>query len=150
MVNLNHQELPFSLYESGTNPQGVEGDALISVRIRSKHADAAEVARKASEEGAAKVREEFETYRRGKAEEERKMVTEARKVADLYQDLLLSVGEDADAPQDVQLSEFLRWLSGELMVLGEHMSVGRDYASMESLRAFAQAVTETGCDHLNN
>lgn len=28
------------------------------------------------------------------------------------------------------------------------MSVDRDYASMESLRAFAQAITETGCDHL--
>lgn len=33
-------------------------------------------------------------------------------------------------------------------MLNEHMSTGRDYASLESLHAFAQAITETGCDHL--
>lgn len=33
--------------------------------------------------------------------------------------------------------------------LGEHMSIGRDYAPLESLRAFCQGLLEKGCDHFS-
>lgn len=101
------------------------------------------------EEESAEVHEDFTAYRKGKVEETQKLVAGARKVSGVYQDLLMSVGEETDVPKDIQVSNFLRWLSGELTVLNDHMSIGCDYASMESLRAFAQAMTATGCDHLN-
>ena len=44
--------------------------------------------------------------------------------------------------------DFMDWLANELASLGEYMSVGWEYASFISLRAFTQALEESGCDHL--
>lgn len=40
------------------------------------------------------------------------------------------------------------WLANELSSLGEYMAIGREYASFISLHAFAQALEECGCNHL--
>jgi hypothetical protein len=70
-------------------------------------------------------------------------------VADVYKDLIQSVGEEMEMPRDAPVVDFMDWLANELATLNEHMNVGREYASMISLRAFAQALTECGCDHVD-
>lgn len=65
------------------------------------------------------------------------MASEAQKVADAYKDLILSVGVEAEPPVDAPTGGFLSWLAAELRTVADLMVVGREYASMESLRAFS-------------
>lgn len=69
-------------------------------------------------------------------------------MADVYKDLLGSVGEEKEAPRDAPVEDFMTWLASELATINHYMTVGREYASFESIRAFAQALEEVGCDHL--
>lgn len=52
-------------------------------------------------------------------------------------------------PHDVPVVDFMEWLANELATLSDHMAVGREYASMISLRTFATDLTECGCDHID-
>ena len=66
----------------------------------------------------------------------------------VYKDLLESFGEETEAPSDAPVVDFMEWLANELATVSEYMTIGRDYASFVSIRAFAQALEECGCDHL--
>lgn len=76
-------------------------------------------------------------------------MADAQKVANVYKELTQSVGEETEAPSDAPVVDFMDWLANELATLGDHMAVGREYASMISLRSFAQALAESGCDHID-
>lgn len=82
-------------------------------------------------------------------EERRKLAEGPQKIAASYQDLLMSVGEETETLRDILVVDFLTWLANELAIVGNHMAVGKDYSSMESLRAFAQALKDKGCDHFD-
>ena len=43
----------------------------------------------------------------------------------------------------------MEWLANELAIVSDYMTFGWEYASLVLLRAFAQALEECGCDHLN-
>ena len=66
----------------------------------------------------------------------------------VYKDLLESFGEETEAPSDAPVVDFMEWLANELATVSEYMTIGRDYASFVSIRSFAQALEECGCDHL--
>ena len=42
----------------------------------------------------------------------------------------------------------MEWLVNELATMSNYMTFRREYASFVSLRAFAQALEECGCEHL--
>lgn len=54
-----------------------------------------------------------------------------------------------EAPSDAPVVNFMEWLANELATVSNYMVVGREYASFVSLCAFAQALEECGCDHLD-
>jgi hypothetical protein len=66
----------------------------------------------------------------------------------VYKELIESVGEETEAPSDALVVDFMEWLANELATMSDYMTVGWEYASFVSLRAFAQALEECGCDHL--
>jgi len=94
------------------------------------------------------MREDFNAYRQRKQEERRKIVADAQKVATIYKEMIQSVDEETELPRDAPIANFMGWLVDELATLSDHTAIGREYASMISLRAFAQALTECGCDHV--
>jgi len=57
------------------------------------------------------------------------------------------VGEEMELPSNAPIVDFMEWLVNELATLSD-MTIGREYASFVSLHAFAQALEECGCDHL--
>jgi len=59
------------------------------------------------------------------------------------------VGEETEAPSDVPVVDFMEWLANELATVSDYMTIGREYASVVSLCAFAQALKECECDHLD-
>ena len=64
-------------------------------------------------------------------------MADTQKVANVYKELIQSVGEETEAPSDEPVVDFMDWLANELATLGDHMVVGREYASFVSFRAFA-------------
>ena len=66
----------------------------------------------------------------------------------MYKGLLESIGEETKTPRDAPIVDFMKWLVNELATVNDCMIVGREYASFESIRSFAQALEECGCDHL--
>ena len=66
----------------------------------------------------------------------------------MYKDLIEIVGEESKAPRDDLVVDFMEWLANELATVSDYMTVGQEYASFVSLCAFAQALEECGCDHL--
>jgi len=66
----------------------------------------------------------------------------------MYKDLIESVGEELEAPRDAPIVDFMKWLANELATVSDYMTIGREYASFVLLHAFAQALEECGCDHL--
>ena len=58
------------------------------------------------------------------------------------------MGEDMELPSDAPVVNFMEWLANELATMSD-MTVGREYASFVSLHAFAQALEECRCDHLD-
>ena len=66
----------------------------------------------------------------------------------VYKDLLESIGEETETPSDALVIDFMEWLANELATVSEYMMIGWDYASFVSIHAFAQALEECGCDHL--
>lgn len=105
--------------------------------------------RKVAEASAAKLWKDFHTYRNKKADEKRRFAADAQKVANIYHELIQSVGEDTEVPREAAVPEFMSWLSNELAALSRHMAIGREYASMISLRAFAQFLADNKCDHFD-
>jgi len=55
---------------------------------------------KSTEEQIAKMREDFEGYRKQKREERDKVVAGAQRAANVYKELIKSVGEETEAPSD--------------------------------------------------
>jgi chromosome segregation ATPase len=105
-------------------------------------------ARKSAEKQLEKVQKEFDEYWNKKRKEHKKVLDGAQKAADVYKDLLSSVREETEAPRDAPVEYFTAWLASELATISHYMTVGREYASFESICAFAQALEEVGCDHL--
>ena len=52
------------------------------------------------------------------------------------------MGVETEAPKETVVSSFMPWLANELATLENHMTVGREYASMISLGAFAKALED--------
>ena len=67
----------------------------------------------------------------------------------MYKELIQCVGEEIEEPSDAPVVNFLEWLANELATMTDYMTVRREYASIVSLCAFAQALEECGCDHLD-
>ena len=82
-------------------------------------------------------------------EEQNKLVAGAQRAANMYKDLIESMGEESEAPRDAPIVDFMEWLANELATVSDYMTVGQEYASFVSLRAFAQDLEECGCDHLD-
>jgi hypothetical protein len=66
----------------------------------------------------------------------------------VYKDFIESVGGESEAPRDAPVVDFMEWLANELATVNDYMTIGQEYASFISLRAFVQALEECGCDHL--
>jgi len=94
------------------------------------------------------MHEDFDAYCLRKQEERRRILDDAQKVATIYKEMIQSVGEEKELPRDAPIVDFMGWLADELATLSDHMAIGREYVSMISLRAFAQALTECDCDHV--
>ena len=62
--------------------------------------------------------------------------------------ILSRVGEESETPRDAPVIDFMEWLANELATVSNYMTVGREFASFVSLHAFAQALEECSCDHL--
>jgi hypothetical protein len=69
-------------------------------------------------------------------------------VVNVYKELIKSVGEETEAPSNAPVVDFMEWLENELAIVSDYMTIEQEYASFVSLRAFAQALEECGCDHL--
>ena len=52
-------------------------------------------------------------------------------------------------PSDARVVDFMEWLANELATISYYMAIGQECASFISIRAFAQALEECGCDHLD-
>lgn len=88
-------------------------------------------------------------HARQKHDEQNKVVVDAQKVVNVYKELIQSVGEEMEAPRNAPVVDFMDLLANELATLSDYMAVGREYASMILLHAFAQALAKSGCDHIN-
>ena len=57
-----------------------------------------DIVRKTTEEQIKKVRQEFKGYQKKKLEERNRVVAGAQKAANMYKELIESVGEESEAP----------------------------------------------------
>lgn len=105
-------------------------------------------ARRVAEEQVEQMRKDFEGYQKKKRDERKKVLAGAQRAANVYKGLLESVGEETEMPRDPPIVDFMEWLSNELATVNDYMTVGREYASFEFIRSFAQVLEECGCDHL--
>ena len=70
------------------------------------------------------MRQDFEGYQKRKLEEWSKLVTGTQRVANMYKDLIESVGEELEAPCDAPVLDFMEWLANELAIVSDYMSIG--------------------------
>ena len=75
-----------------------------------KQAEEVETARKTTEEQVKKTREDFDGYHRRK-NDERKIMADTQKVANIHKELIQSVGEETEMPRDVLVVDFMEWLA---------------------------------------
>ena len=54
----------------------------------------------------------------------------------MHTELIESVGEESKAPRDAPIIDFMEWLANELATVSDYMTIGREYTSFISLRAF--------------
>jgi hypothetical protein len=87
-------------------------------------------------------------YQKRKLEERNKLVTGTQRAVNVYKDFIESVGEESEAPRDAPIVDFMEWLANELATMNDYLTIGQEYSSFISLHAFAQALEECGCDHL--
>jgi hypothetical protein len=106
-------------------------------------------ARRTAEEQVEQIRLDFEDYQKRKQGEGNRLVAGAQRAANVYKDLIESVGEESEVPHEAPVVDFMEWLVNELTTVSDYMTIGQGYASFVSLRAFAQALEECGCDHLD-
>jgi hypothetical protein len=118
------------------------------LEVTKKLAKENEAARKTAEEQAEKMHEEFGDYQKRKRDEHKKVVAGAQRAANVYKELIESVGEESEAPRDGPVVDFMEWLANKLATMSDYMTISQEYASFVSLRALAQALEECGCDHL--
>jgi hypothetical protein len=83
------------------------------------------------------MRLDFEDYQKRKREEGNRLVAGAQRAANVYKDLTESVGEESEVPREAPVVDFMEWLANELTTVSDYMTIGEDYASFVSLRAFA-------------
>ena len=86
------------------------------------------------------MRQDFEGYQKRKLEEWSKLVTGTQRVANMYKDLIESMGEESEAPRDALIVDFMEWLANELATMSDYMTIGREYASFVSLCAFCSGL----------
>ena len=48
----------------------------------------------------------------------------AQRAADVYKELIQSVGKEAKAPSDAPIVDFMEWLTNELATMSDYMTVG--------------------------
>lgn len=63
------------------------------------------------EEQIEKMRQDFKGYQKKKLDEHNKFVASAERAANVYKDLIESVGEELDAPCDANVVDFMEWLA---------------------------------------
>ena len=76
-------------------------------------------------------------------------MADTQRATDVYKEMIQSVGEETEAPSDAPIVDFMEWLANELATVSDYMTIGWEYASVVLLHAFAQALKECGCDHLD-
>lgn len=96
-----------------------------------------EATRRTIEEQMEKMRHEFVDYQKQKCEERNRVVVGAQRAANVYKELIESMGEDTEVPKDAPVVDFMEWLVNELATMSDYMAVGWEYASFVSLHAFA-------------
>lgn len=104
--------------------------------------------RKAAEEQMVKMRHDLNDHQKQKRDEHKKFIARAQRAVTVYRDLLESVSEETEAPRNAPIADFMEWLANKLATVSDYMTIRQEYASFESIRAFAQALEEYGCDHL--
>lgn len=119
---------------------------LDAARKLAKENDAAH---KTDEEQIKKMRHDFEEYRKEKRNERSKIVAGAQRAVNVYRELIESMGEEMEAPDDAPIVDFMEWLANELATVSDYKTIGPEYASFVSHRTFAQALEECRCDHLD-
>ena len=99
--------------------------------------------RKTIEEQVEKMRQDFEGYQKRKLEEWNKLVAGAQRAANMYKDLIESMGKESEAPRDALVADFMEWLANELATMSDYMTIGRStpllFSFMPSLRPWRNA-----------
>jgi hypothetical protein len=109
-----------------------------------------DAAHKTAEEQIEKMHHDFAEYQKQKCEERNWVIAGTQRAANVYKELIESVGEETEAPRDAPVVDFMEWLVNELATVSDYMTVGWEYASFVSLRAFAQALGECGCEQIKD
>jgi len=65
------------------------------------------------------------------------VVTGAKRAANVYKELIESVGEEMEAPSDAPIVDFMVWPMNELVTMGDYVTIWWEYTSFVSLHAFA-------------
>lgn len=134
--------------ENGTTKKDARVESLerelAALRERAKKA---ETATKSLESSEAKAKKDLLEYRKKKHNEKKKLSEEAQKVTDIYNSFVISVGAETSVPEDLDLAKFLPWLHKELLALEGYTAMGRDYASIAFLQAFAKALEDVDYEH---
>ena len=63
--------------------------------------------RKITEEQVENMRQDFKGYQKRKLEKRSKLVASAQRVADMYKDLIESVGKELEGPNDAPIVDFM-------------------------------------------
>ena len=97
--------------------QGLEKDLVakaIKIRALEKELEAANKlaeenasARKTMEEQVEKMHQDFKGYQKRKLEKRSKLVASAQRVANMYKDLIESVGKESEGPSDAPIVDFM-------------------------------------------
>lgn len=93
------------------------------------------------------MQRDMEVFLQRKKDEDAALGREGDNVLEAYKCLVEGIGSEVVVPHDLPLSGFLSWLAEELKFFEAFQSIGRGYAFLESLGAFAQCLIDTGCEH---
>jgi hypothetical protein len=98
--------------------QGLEKDLAAKdewIRALEKELEAT---KKLAEENA------FEDYQKRKQGEGNRLVAGAQRAANVYKDLIESVGEESKVPHEAPVVDFMEWLVNELTTVSDYMTIG--------------------------
>jgi len=91
------------------------------LEMAKKKTEEEETSRKAAKAVAAKVKNDFHTYRKTKSD--KKQFAADAHIADIYLGLIHSVGTETEAPRETTVPSFMSWLANELADLESHMTM---------------------------